>query len=469
MKLLNALSQITPKQKKAIYIALAVLLGLILTALAVGLSVRGAMLKKAMTKAEGVLLRDYNIDFKVRDYRFTGLATVTFDHIEVLPREREQLADIKQMAVTVRLWPLLFGDVKIGNLVLNNAKVTLVKKDSVSNYDFLFKKKEKAKEKGDDERNYAALIDGLMKKVFFKIPSNMELDNFELSYQDDSLQQRIRVPRAEIDGGDFETSLFLNEHDAQWNFSGHVNPDKQQLLVKVSSEQKQVELPLLRRKLGLGVSFDEVMFDLRKVKREGRDSLTVAGKWSFTNLKVNHRRLSERDILLPEGLGEGQINISRNALEVNPGSTIQVKEFVFQPYLKFVPKPHKTLALSVHTGKFEAEKLFDAIPEGLFPALEGIKVSGRIAYDLDFSVNFDQPDKLVFSSKMDDAELKVIQWGKADIKTMNTAFTYDAYEDSVLMRQIVLGPQNPKFTPLNQIAPILKNSFKYRGSIFLST
>lgn len=46
MKLLNALSQITPKQKKAIYIALAVLLGLILTALAVGLSVRGAMLKK---------------------------------------------------------------------------------------------------------------------------------------------------------------------------------------------------------------------------------------------------------------------------------------------------------------------------------------------------------------------------------------------------------------------------------------
>lgn len=162
-----------------------------------------------MTKAEGVLLRDYNIDFKVRDYRFTGLATVTFDHIEVLPREREQLADIKQMAVTVRLWPLLFGDVKIGNLVLNNAKVTLVKKDSVSNYDFLFKKKEKAKEKGDDERNYAALIDGLMKKVFFKIPSNMELDNFELSYQDDSLQQRIRVPRAEIDGGDFETSLFF--------------------------------------------------------------------------------------------------------------------------------------------------------------------------------------------------------------------------------------------------------------------
>src|SRR5690606_19026885 len=127
--------------------------------------------------------------------------------------------------------------------------------------------------------------------VFFKIPRNMELENFQLSYQDDSVHQRIRLPEAVVDGGDFETSLFLNDHDAQWNLSGRVNPDKQQLRVEVSSEEKNVELPFLRRKFGLTVSFDKIMFDLAQVNRAAKDSLTLAGKWSFDNLRVKHRRL----------------------------------------------------------------------------------------------------------------------------------------------------------------------------------
>src|SRR5690606_7689381 len=142
MNILQKLPELTPKQKKLILIIGGVLLGLLLTALIVGLSVRGRMLTQAMDKVERTLLQRYGVDFKVRDYRFTGLATVTFDHIEVLPREREKLADIEKMAVSVRLWPLLFGDVKIGNLELKNSKVMLVKQDSLSNYDFLFRKKE---------------------------------------------------------------------------------------------------------------------------------------------------------------------------------------------------------------------------------------------------------------------------------------------------------------------------------------
>src|SRR5690606_39362234 len=108
----------------------------------IGLSVRGRMLADAMAKVERILPERYGIDFKVKNYRFTGLTTVTFDHIEVLPKEREKLADIEKMSVSVRLWALLFGDVKIGNLGLKNAKVSLVKQDSISNYDFLFRKKE---------------------------------------------------------------------------------------------------------------------------------------------------------------------------------------------------------------------------------------------------------------------------------------------------------------------------------------
>ena len=461
MRIFEKLPSLTRKQKKITLITGGIFLLLLISGLTIALSVRTRMLDEAMKKVENTLRERYHTDFNVQEYSFTGLATVTFRDIEVIPQQRDTLAKIERMAVSVRLFPLLFGDVKIGNLALRNADVTLLKRDSISNYDFLFRKQSKdttVSVEKDVETNYAALIDGVIKQVFFKIPRNMELENFQLSYQDDSVHQRIRLPEAVMDGGDFETSLLLNDHDAQWNLSGRVNPDKQQLRVEVSSEEKNVELPFLRRKFGLTVSFDKIMFDLAQVKRVTKDSLTLAGKWSFDNLRVKHRRLSEDEVILPEAIGEGQLNIGKTAIEVDPASKIRIKEFEFQPYVKFIPKPDKVVSLSVHTGKFEAQKLFDAIPQGLFETLDGIQVEGKIAYDLDFSVNFAEPDSLAFDSKMDDQELKITSWGKADISQLNTAFTYKAYEDTVLMREIVVGTQNPKFTPLGQVASILKKT-----------
>src|SRR5690606_38080446 len=431
MSIFEKLPSLTRKQKKITLITGGVLLLLFVIGLIIALSVRVRMLDGAMMKVENTLRERYHIDFNVGEYSFTGLSTVTFRDIEVIPQQRDTLAKIERMAVSVRLLPLLFGDVKIGNLALQHADVTILKRDSISNYEFLIQKQEKdttASVEEDVESNYASLIDGVIKQVFFKIPRNMELENFQLSYQDDSVRQRIRLPEAVMDGGDFETSLFLNDHDAQWNLSGRVNPDKQQLRVEVSSEEENVELPFLRRKFGLGVSFDKIIFDLTHVKRVTKDSLTLAGKWSFDNLHVKHHRLSEDEIVIPQAIGEGQLNIGKAAIEIDPTSKISVKEFEFQPYVKFIPKPDKVVSLSVHTGKFEAQKLFDAIPQGLFETLDGIQVEGKIAYDLDFSSNFADPDSFVFHSKIDDNELKIIKWGKADVSQLNNAFTYKAYE-----------------------------------------
>jgi len=50
---------------------------LVLVAVGVGLAVRGRMLDKAMKKAELTLRDRYQLGFKVSDYRFTGLRTVT--------------------------------------------------------------------------------------------------------------------------------------------------------------------------------------------------------------------------------------------------------------------------------------------------------------------------------------------------------------------------------------------------------
>jgi hypothetical protein len=94
----------------------------------------------------------------------------------------------------------------------------------------------------------------------------------------------------------------------------------------------------------------------------------------------------------------------------------------FSPYIKYVHKPEKEIFLAIHTDKIKAQDFFDAMPVGLFPGLDGIQVEGHIQYDLNFALELKRPDKLLFSSKMDDRDLQVVKWGEANIGMLNTPF-----------------------------------------------
>lgn len=463
--------QFLASRKKWIIIVLGSLIVLIGGAFAFAMSKRDSYLSTAVEKAQVKLKKDYQIDFKVNSYRFDGLATVVFDGVSIVPTGRDTLATMDHLGVGIRIWPLLFGDVKIGRFDLDNGKISFVKRDTLSNYDFLFRKKEKDSTaiEQPNERNFAEWAQRLAKQVFSKVPNNMRMNDFEISYRDSLLYQRIRVPQAIIDDGDFETSLFLNDHDAEWRLKGYVNGDSQKLRVEVSSKEKNTELPFLRGKYGLGISFDKMVFDLTGIRKMEKDLLHVNGAVEYENLVVKHRRLSDKPVVLPHGIAEGGLAIANDYIALTDKSKITVKDFSVAPKAKFVIKPAKKLELSVHTGPFIAQNFFDAIPSGLFESLEGIQVTGQVDYNLDFAVELDNPDNIVFKSSIDDTDLKVLKWGRAKVDSLNFPFEYDAYDDTTFVRHIVVGPDNPNFTPLAQIPYVLKTTVRNTEDPFFYT
>lgn len=449
--------RISSKQKKWIIIGVSGLFILLGSAFAMVFSKREFYLDEAVAKVKKKLHDDHNIDFQVAHYQFDGLATVVFDSVTVVPESQDTLVSLRQIGLTVRIWPLLLGEVKIGNLNLDKGKVSFVKRDSISNYDFLFKKKKDSIATDDlQERNIALTVQRLAKQIFSKVPSNMTMRDFELSYNDDQLQQNIKVPEAIIDDGDFETSLFLNGHEAEWIFKGNVDADDQTLYLEVSSKQKNAELPFLKGKYGLSVSFDKLIFDLSSIKRVKQDLLQLNGSFEYNNLVISHRRLSDVPILLPHAVAKGGIEISNDFIAIKEDSKIQVNNFVLAPTAKFTLKPDKIIELGIHTGIFKAQDFFDALPKGLFETLDGVEVEGNVSFDLDFLVNLSKPDDIIFKSSIDDVDLKVLKWGRADISALNEPFVYDAYADTTIIRQIQVGPSNPYFVPLNRIPQALK-------------
>src|SRR5690606_30593911 len=125
------------------------------------------------------------------------------------------------------------GDVKFGYVRANDVRIQLIEKDSVSNYEFLFREADTLQRDLPNQSHDAAEVptvnmaeaaNRMLNSVLYKIPTDMELRGFLLTYRDDSIQQRIRIPNVDVDNGNLTSAVYLNDNKAAWQVSGRLNP-----------------------------------------------------------------------------------------------------------------------------------------------------------------------------------------------------------------------------------------------------
>jgi len=461
------LAKITKRQLVIGGIILGVFLVGAVVAFTIAYHKREALLATTVKRMQTKLADDYQIDLDIGKAYFSGLTTVTLEEVSITPQDRDQLAGIADVSVSVRLFPLITGDVKFGRLRAHNARIQLIKKDSISNYDFLFRERDTLQHEPDQASaeqteaqsiNMAQAANRMLNSILYKIPEDMELREFLLTYRDDSIQQRISVPKADIDNGNLTSAVYLNDNKAAWQVSGKLNPGKRQLYVKVHANGQKVALPLLEQKFGLKLSFDTIETRLREVYWTNNEFLHIKGEWAVKNLNINHWRIAQEDVTVPDAHVDAEVIVGNNHVELSKESTITVKKLEVHPYIRYTTAPEKTYAIALETPEMEAQDLFDAFPKGLFESLEGIRVSGNIQYQLEAFLDANNPDSVRFHSDMQQKGFKVNAWGAANIPKLNSTFVYTPYEDEKPVRDIVVGPENPNFIPLNQISPYLRNA-----------
>lgn len=427
---------------------------------------REALLASTLERIQSKLANEHQIDLTVGNAYFSGFTTITFENVAVVPQGQDQLAGVKALSVGIKLFPLLTGDVRFGRLRGHDARIQLIKKDSISNYDFLFRGADtlqvtpEASETPTDEPpvNLAQAANRMLNNVLYKIPENMDLRDFIVTYRDDSIEQQVNVPQVDIDNGNLTASVFLNDNEAAWQVSGKLNPDRRQLYIKVHANGERIALPLLERKFGLSLSFDTIETRLREVYWTHNELLHIKGEWAVKNLHINHWRIAPEDVGVPDAHIDAEVIVGDSHVELSNASTVTVKNLVVHPFIRYATQPSKTYALGLETPEMDAQDLFDAFPKGLFESLEGVRVSGRIKYKLDAFLDTANPDSVQFDSHMEEHDFKVNAWGNANIPKINTTFTYTPYEDEQPVRDIVVGPENANFVPLSQISPYVKNA-----------
>jgi uncharacterized protein involved in outer membrane biogenesis len=132
---------INPKYFRIAGIVLLVIVVIVLIGGYIAYSKREALLQRELNKAESKAKRDYNLNIKIGSASFTGLSTVAFSDITIVPENRDSLLSIKTLSVSVKLMPLILGEVKLADIGLEDAHLNLTDINKVKNFDFLFKKK----------------------------------------------------------------------------------------------------------------------------------------------------------------------------------------------------------------------------------------------------------------------------------------------------------------------------------------
>ncbi|MDB5018325.1 MAG: penicillin-binding protein [Mucilaginibacter sp.] len=418
-------------------------------------SKRGALLQHAIENAKTKAKKDYNLDLKIGSAHFTGLSTVAFTDISIVPYQRDSLLSIKQFVVSVKIWPLLFGNVKLADVNLQNGHLNLTDVNHIKNFDFLFKKKKDTTDK--TKVDLSQLSNNLINQVLYKIPDDLTLNNFLISFTNDSSNFKLLTQAALIKNGQLTSTINVNNGAAIWHVAGRMHPSDKNIDIKLYADGKKVELPYIERRYHLKINFDTLSTRLSKVEHSSGET-RIYGYWGVKNLLINQPGLSSSNIVIPTAGIDANVFVGENYVSVDSSSVIHLKKITAHPYIKYTLNPVKIYELKVNTGWLDAQDLFNSFPSGMFDSLEGIQVAGKLNYNLNIFLNAAHPDDVVFDSRLSKNDFRIISYGKLNLTRLNGVFTYIPYEKGKPMQSRLIGPANPDFTPLDEISPNLRNA-----------
>lgn len=449
--------QIPKKYLKIAKISIISFLAIVLIAGGIAYAKREALLNSAIKRVINKAERDYNLELKIESATFVGLSSVQFKNITAVPKDRDSLAKIESFKIGVKLFPIILGHIKLSEISLDRGLINLVKKDSISNYDFLFRKTKSDSSSVKSTLDLAKFANNLINEMLYKIPDDMDIKDFKIRLQDDSNLVNIHTTTAIIEDGEVNSTIKINGNESTWHIQGSVNPDDKQLDLMLFADNKKVELPYLEKKFGLKLNFDTARTEMRGIQRSG-DELKISGLFEVKNMLVKHSRISAKEVVLENASMDAEMLIGENFISIDSASTIHMKDIDIHPFIKYTVSPSKIYELKIRTDELEAQQIFNSFPQGLFESLEGIQVAGKLQYSLDFYLDSEKPDDVIFNSILRNKDFKIKKWGKTNLQKINSSFVYTPFEYGKPMRDIIIGPENPNFTPIDQISPYLKNA-----------
>lgn len=455
------------RDRRKMRIFSAVLLAVLPVAAGILFACRGVLLRNVAERRISGMEKRTGLDIGYRSLRFDGFDGIVIEDLSAFPAGGDSLLGLRSLKADVDIWKLVRGKIDVERVELDGLRVNFLKKDGMSNYDFLFARPQETEEGGRvsrkiPETDYADEAEWLLDAMFALLPADAKLTDVEVCEQTDSNRVKLRVPELLVHDHRFENKVIFEEdgHVQHWKTEGEINSPERRLAFSVCAPDLTV--PYIGRRFGAEVKFDTLR--CRFVQEKRREEVRLSGQAEVSGLEVFHWRLSPEAVKLDRGALDFRVRVESDAFQLDSASAVRFNMLEFHPFLRMEKKGRKGVAglsswhftASVRKPWFPAGELFGSLPKGLFGHLEGIQVEGSLAYSGYLDIDFSQLDSLKFDSRLESRDFRVSRFGKSDLRKMTGEFEYTAYEDGVPVRTFPVGPSWNHFLPLDSIPPMMQ-------------
>ncbi|MGC4040699.1 MAG: transglycosylase domain-containing protein [Flavobacterium sp.] len=429
-----------------------VLLGIILL-----FSFRNTILNKVIQRIDSKLEKEYNCNFAIQKAEFRGLTNLEFQHITLVPKQADTLVSIDELKTSVNFWKLLTGDIQLGKLEINKGFIQLVKKGKHSNYEEFLRSKDDKDEK--QEVNYARLLNRISSRLLDLVPTDMQVNGFAFKINDNGNKVVFGFDELALANKKLKTKIQVTADgfSQQWSINGFADPrDRKADLTFANAQGDTIKIPYIDKRFNLKTGFKSIHFNLENLAMDG-GNLHIDGYSSIDNLIVNNPKIASRDVIIKNARFDYRWVVGKRFIALDTTSALQLNSIKCHPYISYTKEEKaKIYEFKLKIPKMKAQDFITSLPTGLFRHFEGMEANGNFSYALNFKYNDQQPNNVVFDSKMTPDGLRIVKYGEADLNKINGTFTYRAIDKGVLQRPILVGPDNWNYTPLSQMSPYLK-------------
>ncbi|OJV22980.1 MAG: hypothetical protein BGO30_00965 [Bacteroidetes bacterium 41-46] len=428
------------------------------------LSLRGFVIRIVADRYIDKIEEQFLLEIKYDRLSIFGIAGVEINNFTITPKGEETLFRAKKIKARLNFWRALFLRPDLSYLELEEAGLTFIKNGPISNFEFLYNKV--SSDVNSERKDIKPLTDfskpasSLYSLFLDLIPSNATLRNVYISYSNGDYNLKVTLEESGVIKDKYSSVITTDENGTieRLRAEGSLNDKERKITATFHPESDSVfSLPFIGYRWGASLIFDTLSLEITGGKREGAE-VNFSGSASASSLAVFHKSLSPYEIVLHRGKVDYNIHIGNNYAELDSSSVIQINSLQLSPWLK-AQKGEKWI-FSAHLEKIglDAGLFFKSLPRGLFAGIEEIKAEGSLDFNFNLQLDMNQPDSLKLESSLNSKDFRIIKQGEADLRIMSEEFIHTIYENGEAVREIVVGPGNPGFTPLERIPEHLKTA-----------
>ncbi len=425
---------------------------------------RGPVLRSYVSHRARTLEKNHNIIIHFDKLKIKAVSTVNITNLRISQGEREPLICVNHLSLKVSAMKMLTFTPALKRMEADSITISFMKRDSISNFDFLFSGKRYALSESDTVRsginkdeNYSRQIERFTKLIPSILPSDAYLGSIEIDYINNDYSVLISSDKINVVKGSFNARVRTKENNVErmLNIDCLAVDKNSTVTARIYSPQGRFSVPFINYRWGAEAEFDTLAFELNKPAKNS-DVLTLTGSARAKEITVYHNKLSSEPVRLEKGLLQYKINIGANFFELDSTSVVTINDLSVSPYIKAQHNERWRFTASLNKTGFPAQTLFASLPKGLFYNLEGIRTSGNFSYHLFFDLDLSNIDSLKLESKLTPEDFRITSFGNTDFRKINEEFEYTVYEKGVPVKSFMVGPSNKNFRSLDKISPLLQ-------------